>query len=65
MKTLFENHFEFNDFFFKLFDNKQIIYINFNDYFNVIINENVIINIDVFEIEKSKKIDESIISHSK
>ena len=51
--------------FFKLFDDKQIVYINFDDHFDFIINKNTIISIDVFEIEKSKKINKNIISHSK
>ena len=48
VKTFFENYFQFDNFFLKLFDNKKIVYENFNDYFNIIIKENVIISFDVF-----------------
>ena len=62
IKTLFKKRFQFNDFLFKLFNNKQIIYINFNDHLNFIINKNAIICI---EIERLKKVDESVILHSR
>ena len=65
MKAFFENCFQFNNFFFKLFDNKQIIYVNLNDHFDFIIDENVIISFDNFEVKKSKKVNENVILHLK
>ena len=65
MKALFENRFQLDNLFFKLFNNKQIIYVNFNDYLNFIINENAVICFDNFKVKKSKEIDENIISYSK
>ena len=65
MKTLFENCFQLNNLFLKLFNNKQIIYVNFNNHFNFIINENFVINFNDLEVKKSKKVDENIILHSK
>ena len=65
MKTFFKSRFQFDNIFLKLFNNKQIIYINFNDHFNFIINENVVIDLDDLEIKKSKKVNENIILHSK
>ena len=65
VKALLKNRFQLDNLFFKLFNNKQIIYVNLNDHLDFIINENVVINFNDFEIKKSKKVDENVISHSK
>ena len=65
MKTFFENSFQFDNFFFRLFNNKHIIYVNFNDHLDFIIDENVVISSDDFEVKNSKKVDENVISYLK